>query len=158
MKNVGVFVNLPNLFQAVSKEFHGAKVNYEKYLAAVLNGEQLYRAFAYGIAISTEAKPFITYLKLAGFEPRYKQATVIDGWPCIRSQDWLLGMAIDIIRFGQKFDVIVIGCNDEQNIPLVHYLQERGIVVVIAACKISADLREAATSIIEINEELLDFK
>lgn len=156
-KEVGVFVNVSNQYYTVNNLFRGGKIDYVKYLARALNeNEQLYRAFAYGVQMEREANGFITCLNQIGFEPNYKTARLIDGKPSIRNTDRNMDMAMDIIRCLEKLDVVVIGSNDPNLIPLVKFIRERGKKVVILSCCIGRELREAANSCIEIKEELLE--
>lgn len=158
-KEVGVFVNVSNQFYTVNNTFRGGKIDYQKYLARAVNdNEQLYRAFAYGVQMEREASGFIACLNSFGFETNYKTARIIEGKPSIRQTDRNMDMAMDVIRCLDKLDVVVIGSNDPNLIPLVKFIRERGKKVIILSCCIGRELREAANQCIEIKDDLLEEK
>jgi uncharacterized LabA/DUF88 family protein len=158
MKSVGVFVNVNNQFYAVAQQHRGAKVDYAAYLKSAVGDGVLHRAFAYGVQMKEEAAPFIGCLRQMGYEPKYRQARMIDGRPSIRSTDWNMGIAMDVMRHVPKLDVVVLGSNDPDLVPLVLYLKERAIKVVILSCRVGNELREAADEVIEINDGILEKK
>jgi uncharacterized LabA/DUF88 family protein len=62
------------------------------------------------------------------------------------------------MRHVPKLDVVVLGSNDPDLVPLVLYLKERAIKVVILSCRVGNELREAADEVIEINDGILEKK
>ena len=160
MRRVGVFVNVTNQFYSVLTAFRGGKVDYTKYLRESVSpeGYELYRAIAYGVQIGNEAQSFIAALQRAGYDTRYKPAKVVDGKANVRDTDWAIGMAMDVIRHLEHLDVVVLGCNDPSLIPLVEFIKERGIRVVIYSCRIPQELQRAADYSFEISEDVLETK
>src|SRR4051812_31459320 len=108
MKSVGVFVNVSNQFYTVQQAHRGGKVAYDQFLKAAVGNGTLYRAFAYGVQMKDEATPFIGCLREAGYEPKYKQARVVDSRPSIRHTDWNVGIAMDVMRHLHKLDIVVL--------------------------------------------------
>lgn len=158
MKTVGVFANVSSQFYSVLSAYRGAKIDYARYLEKAIGGEELYRAFAYGVQMGTEAGPFINCLNKIGFETRYKPARWVDGKPSIRDTDWNIGIAMDIVRHLERLDVVVIGSNDLNLVPLIEFIKERGVKAVIFSCRVPNELREVADQIIEITEDILENK
>ena len=132
MLRVGIFVNVANQFGALIQRKKGHKINYEKYLKYFLNdGENLLMAYAYGSKISDEAESFIHALKRMGYLTKFVTSIKIG------SQDILhpnrnVEMAVDIMGSYKKLDIIIIGSNDIELVPLINYLQCQGIKVIIA--------------------------
>lgn len=160
MDRVGIFVNVSNQFYSVSQAHKGAKVDYAKYMAKCFGprGGTLARAFAYGVQMKDESRDFIAYLRHAGYEPKYKQARQIDGRPSIAKTDWNMGLAMDVIRHLGKLDVVVIGSNDPDLVPLVQFIKERAVKVVIFSAKVGTELRSVADEVMEIDLDVLEQK
>lgn len=158
MKSIGVFVNVSNQFYTVQQTYRGGKVAYDLYLKAAVSGGTLYRAFAYGVQMKDEAMPFIGCLREAGYEPKYKQARIVDARPSIRHTDWNVGIAMDVMRHLHKLDIVVIGSSDPDLAPLIAYVKERGVKVIVFSCRVEAELREIADEVIDIDESILERK
>lgn len=158
MKSVGVFANVSNQFYSVLSAFRGGKIDYQKYLEKAVGTDELYRAFAYGVQMANEAIPFISCLNKIGFETRYKHARIIDGKPNIRETDWNAGIMMDVVRHLDRLDIVVLGSNDVDLVPLIEFIKERGVKAVIFSCRIPFELRETADQIIEITDDILENK
>ncbi len=131
-------------------------MNYGRYLRHAVGPDTLYRAIAYGVQLADEANEFINLLRESGYEPKYKPARKIDGRPNIRSTDWNVGMSLDVVRLLDRLDIVVIGSNDSNLIPLVQYCRERGKLVTIFSCKVGQELREAVDAVYDIKQEIID--
>jgi uncharacterized LabA/DUF88 family protein len=158
MKTVGVFVDIVDQFRGVNKNFKGQKIDYSKYLQRALEaGEgELYRAFAYGVQIDKEATGFILCLRSYGFEPKYKKAKIIDDRPNIQATNWNLGIAVDTARLIERLDVVVLGSSDPELIPVIEFLKERGIKVIVFSSSIPPEMREASNIFIEISDDVFE--
>jgi uncharacterized LabA/DUF88 family protein len=155
-KRVGVFVDVTHQFTAV-QERYSKRINYEKYLERAVSGESLHCAYAYGAQVSTEAQGFIKRLRAFGYEPKYQQAPVgIEQKANLNAADFAVEMTLDVVRHMERLDSVVLGTNDERFVPLIRYLQERGLRVSIFACKIHASLCEFANRAAELPEEILE--
>jgi len=152
-KRVGVFANTSHLYHAIASEFNGAKLSYEKYLQGAIGEHELYRAYAYGTHTGTEASAFIIALKSLGFETRYRKTTKV-----LRDSIWNVGIAIDIFRLLDRLDIVVIGSNDYDMIPLVRFVRERGVEAVVYAAQIPPQLSSSANRSIEISSDMLERK
>lgn len=155
-KRVGVFIDVTHQFTAV-QERYSKRINFEKYLERAVSGENLHCAYAYGAQVSTEAQGFIKRLRALGYEPRYQQAPVgIEQKADLNAADFSVEMTLDVMRNLDRLDSVVLGTNDERFVPLVRYLQERGLRVSIFACKIHALLCEFANKAAELPEDILE--
>lgn len=156
-QRIGLFVDISNIFYCVGKKFTGRKVNYEAYLALVRAQGEILRSLAYGAQREKEAQGFITCLKHLGFETRYKAPKIFTiGDKQIRRIDWGVGITLDVVRMLDKVDMVVLGSADPEFVPLVEFVQERGVPCVIVACGINKDLKAVAQQYIEITEEQLE--
>ena len=160
MKRVGIFVDISNLYFCVSRNYKNRRVDYSKFLDYVKDFGEVTTAIGYGSQIKDEAIAFITCLEDLGFQTKYKSpkqwADKEGGFT--RKADWDVGITIDVIEKCNDLDTIVLGCADGDLEPLVGFLKARGKSVIILACGISRDLREAADECIEIPESLLEAK
>jgi uncharacterized LabA/DUF88 family protein len=160
---IGVFVDTSNLYYCINKQYDGRKLDYKKYLEAVLINNTLYRAFAYGAQVADHALNFITYLRALGFETkykeiRYKKQTEAEERREIERINWGVGITIDVIRLLDKVDVVIIGSADRDLVPLVEYIKSKGVKCNIVACNIPKDLRLSCDFYIEVDESLLEEK
>jgi uncharacterized LabA/DUF88 family protein len=160
VKSVGVFVNSSLLFYVVQSEFKrvvpNSRIDYKAYLEQAIGEDRLYRAFAYGAQIENEAAGFIECLQRTGFETRYVPAKQVNGKNHVLDTDRNMDLALDVIRILDRLDTVVIGSNDPNLIPLVKYLKERGLKVVIFAARIPRELARAANEVREITEMVLE--
>jgi uncharacterized protein (TIGR00288 family) len=157
MTRVGVFIDVSNIYFTVQQKFPKRKLDYAKLKDFLKDLGDLTILRAYGAQLKDQAHPFIACLKSLGFEPKYKQPkTWREGNLIHRKADWDVGIAIDIITCMERLDIVVLLTGDGDMLPLVEYLKERGIRVVIIAAQGSKDLRDTASTYIEIYEGLLE--
>jgi len=151
MARVGVFIDVANCYYNINKRWPNRKLNYGTYLGKAKEmGTEIGRAIAYGTQIEDGARKFISCLNLIGFEPKYRTVE--------RNQwySWDVGMCVDMIRNHEKLDVIVLGNSSRNIVPIVQYLQEKGIKTIILACGIPRELRECCFKWIELTEDMLE--
>lgn len=162
LKSVGVFVNTSLLFYVVQSQYKRsnptARVNYTAYLKQAIGYDSLYRAFAYGAQIENEASGFIECLQRAGFETRYVPAKEQNGKRHVLETDRNMALAMDVVRTIYKLDRVVIGSNDVNLIPLVQYIQEKGLTVSVFAARVPKELAKAVDEVIEISDEILEVR
>src|SRR5436190_2371492 len=157
-KVVGVFVDVSNLYYCIGKKYR-RKLNYEKYLKQAINGQELYRAFAYGAQLNDKAVDFITCLRHYGYDPKYKKpkqyftTNTLQTCPNCnvklttdkkenRKADWDVGIAMDVVRIIDRLDTVVIGSADGDLVSLVEWVKEKGRLCTVLACGISRDLKD----------------
>lgn len=156
-QRIGLFVDISNIFYCVGKKFTGRKLDYQKYLDLVRQQGELLRSVAYGAQREREAQGFITCLKHLGFETKYKQPKVFTvGDRQLRRIDWGVGITLDVVRMLDKVDMVVLGSADPEFVPLIEFVQERGIPCVVIACGINRDLKAVSQQFVEITEEQLE--
>jgi uncharacterized LabA/DUF88 family protein len=157
-KKTALFVDLISIFHNVNTVFPRQKLDYKAYLDRLKSECEIYRAVAYGAYIGNEATKFINALKYNGYEVKYIPATTFSGKPVIKYTDRSMDIALDIIRMIDRIDVVIIGSCNLNLKPLYIFLKEKGIKVVIFACNISTELKNAVDEWWEIDEELLEVK
>lgn len=158
-KSVGVFVNTTLLYYVVQSHFKrwsNPRINYTSYLRRAVGDNTLYRAFAYGAQVGSESTGFIESLHRAGYETRYVPAKMVNEKLAILQTDRNMALAMDIVRIVEKLDEVVIGSNDSNLIPLVQWLKEKGVYVILYAPRIPRPLVQAANAVIEVEEDILD--
>ena len=151
MSRVGVFVDVASCYYNINKKWPGRKLNYEMYLEEAKKfGTEIGRAIAYGTQLEENARKFISCLSLLGYEPKYKTVEK-NQW-----YSWDVGIVVDMIRNHEKLDTIVLGNCSRPMVPAIDYLQEKGCRVIIMACGIPRELREASFKWVEITENILE--
>jgi len=154
VKNIGLFIDVSNLYYCVSKKFSGRKVDYDKYLntlkTSFVGDVELVEQHAYGTKIGDEARPFIRRLNALGFITKFVRTTRT------RATTLNVNIAVDIMRSIDTLDIIILGSTNREMIPLVNYLKERGKSVHIFACGICNELRNIVETNAEIDEDELE--
>jgi uncharacterized LabA/DUF88 family protein len=132
-QRVGVFVDVANMYHS-SKNLHGSRLNFKEVLDAVVDGRRLTRAIAYATKSDTEEEiGFFDALEKSGFEVRTKDLQIFSSGS--KKSDWDVGITIDAVSMAPKLDVVIIASGDGDFIPLVEYLQSRGILVEVVSFK-----------------------
>lgn len=155
---IALFADVGNLYYCVGKKFDSRKLDYAKYLKAVVGEDTLYRAFAYGTQLNDEAVRFITCLKHVGFEPKYKKPRPADSAKEGKRVDWNVGISMDVVRLIDRVDTVVLGSAEAGLVPLVEWVKEKGVRCHVRACGISRELKDAADEYVELEEDLLESK
>jgi uncharacterized protein (TIGR00288 family) len=156
-KRIGVFCDISNMYYCIGKKFRKRKLDYKKYLAYAKELGDIAYAIAYGAQMQGEAAFFIQCLKNFGYEPKYKAPKNYHNRNNFRRKaDWDVGITMDIVRKIDDIDMIILGTADGDLTPLVEWAKERGKSVIILACGISRELKDAATTFIEIPESMLE--
>lgn len=156
MKNVGIFIDVSDFYYRIQRRFSGRKLDFEQYFIAANDYGKIYRAFAYGMQRNYEAAGFIKCLQASGFEAKYKKPKIIKvGDREIKQCDWGMGIAIDIVSLIDKLDVVILGVSNPDFIPLVRWIRDQGVEVIIFASCIPKTLKDSANSAVEITTGLL---
>lgn len=152
-QRVGIFIDTQNLYHS-AKNLYKARVNFGAIMKDAVAGRDLVRAIAYVITTeSGEEKGFFEALGKIGIETKTKDLQIFLGGA--KKADWDVGMAVDAIRFAPRLDTIVIASGDGDFIPLVEYLQSKGVQVEVIAFGRSASgkLREVADDFIDLCDD-----
>jgi uncharacterized LabA/DUF88 family protein len=157
-QRIVILMDTQNMYHS-AKHLYGAHLNFGKLVESIVAGRGLLRAIAY-VATSKagDEKGFLGALVAAGIEVKSKD--VIEFASGERKADWDVGMAIDAVKLADKADCVILVTGDGDFVPLVEYLQNRGLLVEVAAFGESTSklLREAADDYFDIShhaEELL---
>ena len=155
-KNIGVFVDTSDLYHKVRKQFNG-KLCYEAYFEDIKELGNISESFAYVMQIEQEAKGFINCLRSIGFTVRYKRPKImrIDDRE-VKRCDWGINISVDIIKKLDYINTVILGTTNSDFIPLINWLKNQGINVIIFASSIPRSLKNVANKIIEITEDHLE--
>ena len=151
---VGIFVDVQNIFYA-AKPFN-ARLDFEKLLELSVGKRRLIRAIAYVVqSPDVDQSNFISMLQQKSYEVKRKDLRQrSDG---SAKGDWDMGMAIDIMRFVNKLDVVVLVSGDGDFVPLVELVKTLGprVEVISFTYNTARDLINNADEHIPIEEALL---
>lgn len=151
---VGLFVDVQNIFYA-AKPFN-ARLDFEKLLELSVGKRRLIRAIAYVVqSPDVDQSNFISMLQKKSYEVKRKDLRQrSDG---SAKGDWDMGMAIDIMRFVNKLDVVVLVSGDGDFVPLVELVKTLGprVEVISFTYNTARDLINSADEHIPIEEALL---
>lgn len=157
-QRVVVLIDTQNMYHS-AKHLYGAHLNFGKLVESIVAGRALLRAIAY-VATSKagDEKGFLGALSASGIEIKSKD--VIEFASGERKADWDVGMAIDAVKLADKADCVLLVTGDGDFVPLVEYLQNRGVIVEVAAFSesTSKSLRESVDDYFDIShyaEDLL---
>ena len=160
-KQLGVYLDLSNLYYCVGKRYDGAKLDYRKYLDYVQDLGALVVQKAYGAQMGNEARAFIKCLKLMGFDTYYKTPKQYDNTDTNsfkRKADQDVRIAVDIIDdvLAERVNRVILGSADGDMCPVVDWVQRRGCEIIVLSCGVSRDLKNTAREYIEIPASLLE--
>lgn len=156
-QRIAVLIDTQNMYHS-AKHIHNARLAFEKIVDAVAGGRPIVRVFAYVAKSKTgEEQAFFDALQGAGIELRVKDVQEFSSGA--KKADWDVGMAIDAVRIADKVDAIILLTGDGDFVPLVQYLQERGVLVEVVAFAEStnAQLRAVADKFYDISTQGKEF-
>ena len=145
--NVALFADVSSLYNCVNKKYDKRKLDYQKLLKLV--DGNLYRSYAYGVILNDDTNKFISCLRHYGFETFF-----VDN-PKYRI-DWNLTIAVDVFRLIDRVDTVIL-CSASVNLyPLITWIREKSVKVIIQACHIPVSLKRCANGWIEMDEKYLE--
>lgn len=156
-QKIAVLIDTQNMYHS-AKHIHGARLAFEKVIDAVAGGRPVVRVLAYVAKSKTgEEQAFFDALQEAGIELRVKDVQEFASGE--KKADWDVGMAIDAVRLAEKVDAMILMTGDGDFVPLVRYLQEKGVYVEIVAFAEStnAQLRATADKFFDISSDAPSF-
>lgn len=157
MPGLGIFVDTCDLYHKVQRTFgRGSKVCFDRYLDFI-NEKGCPVKIAYGMR--SESGGFSSYLNGLGFVTKFKPPRVYNvGVKSIKKCDWNIMLAMDAIKAAadHNLDTVVIGSSNGLLLPLITYLREKGVNVIILASGIPDTLCNAVDSFIELDETYLE--
>lgn len=148
---VGLFVDVQNFYYS-AKNLYDAFPNYKAMLNEATDKRQLVCAYAYVISANIpRQEDFFEALRSAGIEVKQKDLQIFPGG--VKKGNWDVGIAVDILRFMNKLDVVVLASGDGDFADLVDYLRNQGVKVEVMAFgrTCSAKLKEVADEFIDLD-------
>lgn len=122
---VGMFVDVQNLYYS-AKNLYQAYPNYKTMLEEATSDRQLVCAFAYVVSANIpKQEDFFEALRQAGIEVKQKDLQIFPGG--MKKGNWDVGMAVDILRFMDRVDVVVLASGDGDFAELLDYLKNQGV-------------------------------
>lgn len=151
-QRVVVLMDVQNMYHS-AKNIFSARVNFKEVLKEAVANRRLIRAMAYVVkSDSEEEKGFFDALTKSGIETRTKDLQVFPGG--MKKGDWDVGIAIDAVRMGPLYDVLVLVSGDGDFVPLIEFLKNQGKQVEVMAIgrSASARLKEAADDFTDLGQ------
>lgn len=144
-QRVNIFIDTQNIYHS-SRNLYDSKVDFKRLVDILVGDRSLINVFAYVIRSDFTSKEidFFEALISQGIHLRIKDLQVYpDG---SKKADWDIGIAVDVIRFSQLVDVVILVTGDGDFSPLIEYLQNQGKQVEVAgfAQTTSSRLKEIA--------------
>jgi len=140
------------------RQLYRRKVNFTAILKEAVAGRHLVRAFAYAIKTDVADEPkFHEALERVGFDIRLKDLQVFFGGA--KKGDWDVGIAIDVVRFIPKLDVVVLVSGDGDFKDLLEYASSMGCRTEVISFEktTSSRLVEEADQITFMDRDLKKF-
>lgn len=144
-----VLVSVDNIYKNVSRKYRGRKLDYEKYFDVVRQYVESsnIEAHAY-ISEWSKSNKFLSCLRYYGYKIHYNKELV--------KFKWNVGLCIEVFKhIDNELDTVIIGSSSLEFIPLIVWLRNNGVKVIIFAANINERLRNIADQCIEINHTLL---
>lgn len=149
-KNALLLVDISNIYYCLKKQFNGAKLRYEKLLDFLESKNyNITRKIGYGSDEEVHYKFQGFLYKKLGFEIRRKR-------PTIKGADWDVGIAVDSVIIGPKYDAVIFATGDGDMVPALVALKQMGKTVIVIGAKISLDLKRIAHETYEITSDLFE--
>jgi len=152
MLRIGVFADVSNLYFCCKEKFQ-KKINYLKLLQFATGENSCIAAVTYGIR-STDSGNFIKALENIGWKVNFRVPKgFLDG---SKKADCDTHMILDVVRYTELLDSVVLCTADGDFAPLIEWLHEKRRKVIVIGCNISHELTEIADTSLEITEKILE--
>ena len=110
MEKISVFVDVQNIYYT-TKEKYNRHFDYNKFWSEITPNREVVTAIAYAIDNNDEKqKQFQNILRAIGFEVKLKP--FINRSDGSSKGDWDVGIAIDIMEYAPKSDIVVLASGD----------------------------------------------
>jgi uncharacterized LabA/DUF88 family protein len=153
-QRVGVFIDTQNFYHSAKHLYNNSRVNFAAILRDAVAGRKLVRALAYVISTKEGVEhSFFEALEKIGIETRSKELQEFSSG--VKKADWDVGLTIDAIALAPKLDAVVLCSGDGDFVPLVEFLQARGVQVEVVAFGQSSalKLKEAADDFFDLSAD-----
>ncbi|MDQ3880459.1 MAG: NYN domain-containing protein, partial [Chloroflexota bacterium] len=149
-KNVGVFVDVANLYYAAKSA--GVDVDYVTLLKGAVKGRDLIRAYAYsGLDPENDnQRKFIDFLSKNGYKVVHKDIRKYGDGKIKANLD--IELVVDLFRLADRMDAAVIVSGDGDFAPAIRALQDKGVRAEVISFRgnTSSDLIAVADEFIDI--------
>ena len=156
MDRVAVFADIQNIYYTVIEKYR-SHFDYGTFFREVTSGRELVKATAYAIDRGDEGQlRFQNILKGIGFEVKLKP--FIQRADGSAKGDWDVGIALDMVEYAPRVDVIVLASGDGDFTQAVQRLMDKhGVAVEVYGVPglTAASLTRAATSFTPIEGRFL---
>jgi len=156
LQKVAIFVDVQNVYYTTKQAF-GKHFDYRTFWSMVTKDREVVAAFAYAIQRNdSRQQGFQQILRDIGFEVKLKP--FIQRSDGSAKGDWDVGIALDIVDYGEAADVIVLVSGDGDFVLALERVEERhGVTTeVFGVRQLTADsLIDASTNYVPIENELL---
>ena len=153
-QRIGLFVDAQNMYHS-AKNLHGSKVNFDAIFKIATQGRMPLCARIYVVTSNTSDEEDVFFETLAnqGYDVQVQDLRVFSGGA--KKADWDVGIAVDVVRFASRLDVVVLATGDGDFVPLVEYLQYQGVQVEVMGFQSSSSHRlvETADEFIDLGSE-----
>jgi uncharacterized LabA/DUF88 family protein len=135
MLKIGLFVDITNQVEALAIHKKGHRINYKTLVEFLRSdGNLLWKAKAYGIYLTDDGISFIEVLSTLGYQASFLKVKKPEDNP-----NRCLEIALDIIDAYPKLDIVVIGSNSVEFVPLIHWLRARSVRVWVVTPHLNHD-------------------
>ena len=156
MEKVSIFVDVQNIYYT-TKQCHNCHFNYNAFWGKATSNREIVTAIAYAIDRGDEKqKQFQNILKGIGFEIKLKP--FIQRHDGSAKGDWDVGIAIDIMEYAKRSDVVILVSGDGDFDILVNKIKNDfgKSVEIYGVRQLTADsLISSASTFFPIQDELL---
>lgn len=156
MEKVALFVDVQNIYYT-TKQCHNCHFNYNAFWDKATANREIVTAIAYAIDRRDEKqKQFQNILRGIGFEVKLKP--FIQRRDGSAKGDWDVGITLDVMKYAQGSDVVVLASGDgDFDLLVTKIKKDFGISVEIYGVRqLTADsLIRAASKFVPIQDELL---
>jgi uncharacterized LabA/DUF88 family protein len=110
MEKVSIFVDVQNIYYT-TKERYNCNFDYNKFWSKITSGREVVTAIAYATYRNDEKQTqFQNILRAIGFEVKLKP--FINRSDGSSKGDWDVGIAVDIMEYAPKSDIIILASGD----------------------------------------------
>ncbi len=156
MEKVAIFVDIQNIYYT-TKQFYNCHFNYNTFWSQATSNREVTKAIAYAIDRGDDKqRQFQNILKRIGFELKLKP--FIQRSDGSAKGDWDVGIALDVMEYAKKSNIVVLASGDGDFDLLVNRVRKDfGVSVeVYGVAQLTAtSLINSASKFVSIEDDLL---
>lgn len=143
-----VFIDSPNQYYCVRKQFDGRKLDFKK-LADKFDG--VVRAFVYGVQFENEAQKFVAALETFGYLTRFRNLRFRQQRVSIAAD-----LAVDAFTIYPSVDRVILVASSPDYVSLIEFLKERGVFCEVWGSGICRELKQVADAFVELDDSVVE--